>query len=53
LGQVRSTFSTFEISGFPVVLGFVILVIFPEILRQMSEDGGRVAGPSFKSRDAA
>ena len=34
-------------------MGFVILLLFSKILRQMSEDGRRVAGSSFKGRDAA
>jgi len=50
LGQVLSRASR---SGFAVVLGFVILLFFPEILCKMPQNCGGIAGSAFERRDAS
>src|SRR4029077_14390266 len=40
-------------SDFSAILGFVILLLFPEILGQVPKYGCGIRGPSFKRGDAA
>src|SRR5215475_5517195 len=52
-GQVRSISSTLEGLQVAVIMGLVVLLLFPKVFCEVAEDRSRVCGPTFKSGNTA